>query len=1005
MRPVQFIAGALLTITGLAPLSAQTGTVRGHVTSSDGATPIAGVTVSVTGHRTLTLSDGSYVLTGVAAGSDSVRARIIGYAPQAKAFTLADGETATVDLSLTPQAVALSAVVVQGYGVQKAGDLANSSKQIGDSDFNPGVTVSPQDLIQGKVSGVQVVENNQPGAGFSIRIRGQASVNAGSEPLYVVDGVPLGASGAGIGVSSGTSGGDNSTNPLNYLNPDDIESITILKDAAASAIYGSNASNGVVLITTKSGSGRPSVEYGGSFSTSSIIKTTPMLDAAQYRTAVTQHDAGALPSLASSTTDWMGLISRTGSGQAHNVSLNGAGATNNYRLSLGYTNQDGVLQASSTQRVSLGLNYTQRAYDDHLNIKANVAGSRTYDNFMPGGVLYNAAQMGPTQPVFDPTSVTGYYNWTTGNRLTQADNPLEVLNTSVDHATTYRSVGNVQARYDFSKISALQGLTGTVNLGYDVTAIDHVSFAANNTHLELKGDSGSFFEEQPSQANTLLETYLDYQPPVSPGPGSFDFTGGYSYSNSNARYPTMFENALSTNLFTDNAIPTSTRPIILNLDVEQAKLISFFGRVGYNIEDKYLFSASLRRDGSSRFGPGNQWGNFPALSAGWRISQEPFFSGIGGNAVTDLKLRASWGKTGNQAFGNYLFVPTYQACQSTAQAQFGSSFVCDYRPNAVDPNLKWESTGTFDLGADYVLFGSKFTGSFDFYNKHTDDLLFDVTIDPASNTSNHELTNIGSMKNVGFDFDLTARLLDAAPGSNGLSWTASFNMNHNTNELLTINPHAVGTTTVLTGNIAGGVGSTVQVLEPGQPINSFYVCRQVYNAGKPVDGHYLNLAGADTAGCARGTNTVAEHDPAPHWIFGLTNTMTFRHFDLSFSLRAWLGNYVYNNVASSLGNYNQLTAGSQPYNLSTSVLASGFQGQQLLSDYYVENGSFLRLDNVSVGYTFPWGGRQMRLYAIVQNVFTITGYSGIDPTAGLSGIDNNIYPRARTFTGGLDVKF
>ena len=1008
MRPAQFIAGALLTITGLAPLAAQTGTIRGRINVNDASqAPIAGATISVGTHRTLSGSDGRYTLTGITAGSDSVRARIIGYAPQAKAYTLAGGDTATVDFSLTPQAVSLAEVVVQGYGVQKAGDLTNSSKQVTATQFNPGTQISPAQLVQGKVAGVQVIENNQPGAGFSVRIRGQASVNAGSEPLYVVDGVPLGSSGAGITVSSSTSGGNNSTDPLAFLNPADIESITILKDAAAAAIYGSNASNGVVLITTKSGSGRPTIEYGGSFSSSSVTKITPMLNAAQFRTALQQYDTAALSRLGNGSTDWFGLISRTGTGQQHNIAMSGAGATNNYRVSLGYLDQNGILQNSSTQRLALGLNYDQRAYNDHLDFKANLAGSRTYDNFTPGGVLYNAAQMGPTQPVFDGTSPTGYYNWTGGSALTAPDNPVEVLNGALDHATTLRSVGNVNARFDFSQWPALQGLTGTVNLGYDVTGIDHVSFFSNNIHQQTKnGNSGNYFEEQPSQANTVLETYLDYQPPASPGPGSFDFTGGYSYGQSNARYPSLSVNKITTNLFTDNAIPPDTGTLITTLNVQQSKLISFFGRVGYNINDKYLFSASLRRDGSSKFGPGNQWGNFPAVSAGWRISQEPFFAGIGGDAVTDLKVRASWGKTGNQAFDNYLFVPTYQQCTSNAEAQFGNSFVCPFRPSAVDPNLKWESTGTWDVGADYALFGSRFTGSLDWYNKHTDDLLFTVPVAAGSNLSNYVLTNIGSMKNTGFDFDLTARLLDAAPGSNGLSWTASFNMNHNTNELLTINPNApVASSQILTGGIAGGVGSTIQVLQPGSPIYSFYTCQQVYAGGKPVEGTYVGIAGRDTTICQRGLNARASHDPAPHWIFGLSNTMTYHHFDLSFSLRAWLGNYVYNNVASNLGNYNQLTAGSAPYNLSTSVLTSGFKTQQLLSDFYVEDGSFLRLDNISIGYSFPWGGRQLRAYAVVQNVFTITGYSGIDPTAGVNGIDNNIYPRARTITGGLDVKF
>jgi len=1003
MRLGRFIAAALLLSVGGVRLSAQAvGTIRGHVVSNDAShAPIAGATVSAGTHRAITLADGSYLLTGVPAGSDSVRARIIGYAPQTLPYTLQGNDTAQVDFALQAQAITLAEVVAIGYGTQKAGDVTTSAKQIGDSSFNPGAIVSPQSLIEDKVSGVQVVDNNQPGGGLSIRVRGTASVNASSEPLYVVDGVPIGNGG---GISACPAGcGD----PLNFLNPNDIESITILKDAAAAAIYGTNASNGVVLITTKSGQGRAKVEYGGSFSSQSVTRNAAMLNAAQFRAAVTQYAPGAVSQLGNANTDWFSLVERTGMGQTHNASLSGSGPTNNYRLSVGYLDQDGIVQGSSTQQIHLGVNYNQRLYSDRLDLKTSVQGSRSYDTFVPGGVLSNAAQMGPTQPVFDATNLaTGYYNWP-GNSLTSADNPLEILNNAVDHATTYRSVGNLQAKYDFSNWEALRGLTATVSLGYDVTYADHTSFYANDIHQQTKnGSDGSFYTAQSQQANTLLETYLEYQPATNLGPGALDFTGGYSYSQSHARYPYISATQITTNAFGDAAIPQAGT-LITGLDVEDSKLISFFGRVGYNVNDKYLASASVRHDGSSRFGPGNQWGTFPAVSVGWRISQEPFMQSVG--FISDLKLRGSWGKTGNQAFSNYLFVSTYGACNATAEYPIGGAFVCAFRPSAVDPNLKWESTGTWDVGADYSIFGQRFTGSIDWYTKHTDDLLFTVPVAAGSNLSNYVLTNIGSMKNTGFDFDITAHLLDAPPNG-GLSWNTSLNISHNTNELLTINPNIPGGSAnyILdpSSGIAGGVGSTVEVLQPGQPIHSFFVCQQVYQSnGKPQEGVYLKPGGGDTATCARGYNTAAEHDPAPHWIFGFTSNMTFHRFDFSFTLRAWLGNYVYNNVASNVGDYRELTDGSSPYNLSTSVLKSGFQTQQLLSDYYVENGSFLRMDNISVGYTFPWQGERLRLYALVQNAFTITGYSGVDPTAGLNGIDNNIYPRARTFTGGLDVQF
>ena len=998
MKPVRFIAGALLTITGLAPLSAQTGTVRGHVTSSDGG-PIAGATITVTGHRTLSSSDGSYVINGVAAGSDSVRARIIGYAPQAKAVTLQGGDTATVDFALTAQAVALAEVVVQGYGTQAAGDLTTATKQINDSQFNPGAVVSPQNLIENKVAGVQVIDNNDPGGGLSIRIRGASSVNASAEPLYVVDGVPLGT-GSGGGLSGGR-------DPLNFLNPDDIASITILKDAAATAIYGANASNGVVLITTKTGTapGTTQVQYGGSFSSSSITRVPSMLNAAQFKAAVNTYYPAKAGLLGNANTDWFPLISQTGTGMQQNVSLAGAGANNGYRLSFGYLKQNGVIQASSTERISLGLNYDQRLFNNFIDMQASLKGSRALDNYTPGGVLSNAAQMGPTQPVFDPTTPTGYANWVPLT-LNSADNPVEILTTSLDHASTYRSIGNLKTHVDFSRWPALQGLTGTVNLAYDVTQVDHVSFFPNNIHAQTRnGNDGSYFRTQPYQLNELLEMYLDYQPPVSLGPGALDFTGGYSYSQSHADFPSVSANQLFTNLLADNGLPQTANPPVQADFIDDAKLISFFGRAGYNINDRYLASVSLRHDGSSRFAASHQWGDFPAVSLGWRISQEPFLSSV--TAISDLKLRGSWGKTGNQSIGNYLGSSSFQPCDSKGEVQFGNDalgkpiFMCPFRPSAVDPNIQWESTTTWDFGADYSLLGSFLSGSVDYYSKHTDNLIFTVPVAAGSNLSNFVTTNIGTMSNKGFELDLTARLMDRP----GLSWTVSANAAHNVNEILSVNPNVTAATQVLTGGIAGGVGSTIQVLEPGQPINSFFVCQQAYSSGKPVEGKYVPQVTGDTSTtCSLGHNTRAFHDPAPHWIFGLTNTMTYRHFDFSFTLRAWLGNYVYNNVGSNLGNYIQLSYGA-PFNLQSSVLQTGFKTQQLLSDFYVEDGSFLRMDNIAVGYSFPFQGRQIRAYMVVQNAFTITGYSGVDPTSGLNGIDNNIYPRSRMFTGGLDVKF
>ena len=1002
MRRASFIIGAFLAALSTTPLLAQApaGTIRGRVTD-EGQQPLSGVAVAIGSHAALTQADGRYVIRGVPAGTDSVHTRMIGYASMTRPVTVAGGDTVVADFVLSARALRLSEIVVVGYGQQRAGNLTSAETQLSSEDFNRGTLTSPQQLIEDKVAGVQVVDNNEPGGGLAVRIRGQASVNAGSEPLYVVDGVPLGT-GSGGGLSDAGSDPFKNRDPLNFLNPDDIASVSILKDAAAAAIYGANASNGVVLITTKSGQGRPRVEYTASASAASVTRVPSMLNAAQFAAAVRQYYPQSDTLLGTANTNWFDMVDRTGLGQQHDLSVSGAGTTNNYRLSLGYSDQDGILKGTKAQRISLGANYDQRLYNDRLELRANLKGTRTNEQYTPSGVLYNAAQMGPTQPAFNPLSATGYYNWP-GNLLTSADNPLEVLNTSTDHSTNYRSVGNVQAKYDFSSFQPLQGLTGTVNLGYDVTNVNRVTFYPNNIHLETKnGSNGSFYRSTPSQTNTLLEAYLNYAPPANLGPGNLDLTGGYSYSQSSSHFGGVSAGQLASNSFADNGIPpvdSGAPPPVAWDSVEESKLISFFGRAGYNINDRYLASVSIRRDGSSRFGPGNQWGNFPAASIGWRISREPFMSNI--TALSDLKLRASWGKTGNQAFGDYLQYSSFLACNPLAEVQIGSQFVCPFRPNAVDPNIRWEATTTSDVGLDFGFLNQRFSGSIDWYLKHTDNLIFNVPAAAGANFSNYVTTNIGSMHNFGLELALNARIVEPTPG--GFSWTVDFNAAHNTNRLLSINPNAVGGTKVLVGGVAGGVGTTIQVLEPGQPINSFFVCQQVYNAGKPVENNYYDSTGAVVTGCPTGARR-AFHDPAPHWMLGFTSTMAYHRFDLRFTLRAWLGQYVYNNIASNLGDYQELTRGA-PYNLSTSVLQTGFLTPQYFSDFYVESGSFLRLDNVTVDYTFPWGAQQVRLFASGQSLFTITGYSGVDPTAGLNGLDNNIYPRSRIFTTGLNVQF
>ncbi len=1008
MKRRKLVLSALLAVFWSVPLSAQqaTGTIRGRVTDSASQVPLVQATVNAGSHAAITQADGRYEMRGVPAGSYTVRVRLLGYSPVTKPVTVEAGQTVTADLAMTAEAVNLSEIVVVGYGQQKLGDLPSAVDQINSEDFNPGTIVQPAALIQDKVAGVQVInDDNAPGGGISIRIRGSTSANASNDPLYVVDGMPV-STGAGGGLSAGR-------DPLNFLNPNDIASITVLKDASAAAIYGTNSANGVVLITTKSGSssGRvgSSLDYTTTASASSVVRTPSVLSATQFRAAVAHDDSLILAGnptytpragmLGSANTDWFNTLDRTGYGTEQNLAYTNSAEARYYRLSFGYLKSDGIIRNSSTERLSLGLNYDQRLLDDRLDVKLNLKGARTNDVFQSGGALGDAVGMAPTQPIYNSTAQTGYWNWVTTGA--SASNPLEELNLSTDDGTTWRSIGNLEADY---QLPWIQGLRANMNVGYDVTQANRETFLPNDLGLQLRQGHGYLSMSNDNQVNSVFEAYLNYSNPLDFMPGNVDLTGGYSYGQSHSVYPFFQESGLSSNLLGIYGVPTATT-VQNSENVVDSKLISFFGRLNYNLNDRYLLSVSLRRDGSSRFGPGNQWGTFPAVSAAWRLSQESFFKSI--PSLSDLKLRASWAKTGNQAFADYQQYPTITYSNAQAQYEFGNTLVTTIRPAAVDPNIKWEETSSYDVGLDYGFLGQRISGSIDWYTKKTSDLIFTVPVAAFTNFSNYLTTNIGASRNNGLELSLDAEILRAR--GNGLGWTADFTASHNTNTLLSINPSR-SVPLIQVGGVSGGVGTTIQVLEPGVAMNSFYVCQQYFDptTHKPVEGQFLSLPDSMgkqsvVSGCdSRGLR--AYHNPEPTWIFGHTSSFRYGSFDFGFTVRAYVGNYVYNNVASSNGAYQNVSNGGSPSNMSTSVLRTGFVVPQFLSDYYVENGSFLRMDNITLGYTFHVQGQAWRAFVTVQNAFTITGYSGVDPTAGLNGIDNNIYPASRTVTGGLSVR-
>ena len=985
----------LATVLAAHVALAQTGRITGTVTSAEGARPVPGAQVVAAGTTAgaVTRDDGTYSIT-VQPGTYTVRAIRLGFAPDSvTGVVVAAGGSATANFSLQATATTLGNVVIVGYGTQERRDNTGAVATVDSSQFNTGRIVSAEQLITAKVPGVQVVENNEPGGGINIRIRGGTSVTSSNEPLFVLDGVPLPVGG----------GVNNGRNALNFLNPNDIETVTVLKDASATAIYGSRGANGVVMITTKSGAAGMQVTYSASVSSSLVAREADLLDATQYRAAVQQYAPENVSKLGTANTDWRDEIQRSAFGQDHLVAFAGGRDDLHYRMSLGYLDQSGVLEASKASRTSIALSYGDVVLDQKLDVRANLKGSRTNDRFTPTGVLGAATAFAPTQPIL--TSSGEYFQW---SDPLGANNPVSDLALLTDKGVTDRSVGNVEAKYTLPKID---GLSATARLGYDYAKSERTSFSPSTAQGQLENSTGgTFSQNNPSQLNTLLELFGNYNRRFESLNSTADFTGGYTYEDFDYDSTRALATGLSTDLLGENGIPGAETQQTF-FDTQESRLVSFFGRVNWSLKDRYLFTASVRRDGSSKFGPGNQWGVFPSAAFAWRVIDESFMQDVG--FLSDLKLRLSWGVNGNQAFNNYLAYSTYTVSTALARAQFGDEFISTMRPSAVDPNIKWEETTSTNVGIDLGFLNGRMSASLDYYDKKTEDLIFNVPVAAGTNLSNFVTTNIGGMKNRGFELALNGRVIDA---DNSFTWDAGLNAALNDNELTRIDAASTGGAQILVGAIDGGVGSNIEVLKPGYPVNSFLVYQHKRGTdGKPIyqdTNNDKNIDDKDLYVDLNGDGNINQDDrrpyksPAPDWIFGISSQFAFQNFDASFNARAYLGNYVYNNVASNYGHYSA-TRGAAPGNLDASVLNTGFVNPQYFSDVYVEDASFYRLDAITIGYRLPdmRGLKQLRVYGTLQNVFTLTDYSGIDPTAGVNGIDRNIYPQSRTFTAGFTVGF
>jgi TonB-linked SusC/RagA family outer membrane protein len=1011
----QLLLALVAGLLGVAGLSAQnTGTVTGRVVEGASQEPLAGVTVSVSSgaadvvaRQAVTNAEGRFTISGVPAGPQTVRATRIGYGTVTRQVTVTAGQTTTVDIPVSAQTLLLEEVVAVGYGTRSSRDVAGSVDAVNPEEFNTGRIVSPEQLIQGKVAGVQVVTSGEPGGGTNLRIRGGASADvaggASNEPLIVVDGIPLPVSG---GLSAGR-------NPLNFINPEDIASVTVLKDAASTAIYGSRGANGVIMIETKNGAAAgPSVTYTTSFSTSSPVGEANMLTAEQLRAAVAKYEPTQVGQLGSASTDWRSAVLRDAGGQEHQLALNGSGTNMNYRLSLNYLDQEGVLRGSEMERVSAALSYNHQLFDDRLGIRATLRGSRTDDRFTPGSVLGTALAFDPTQPIY---TADGRYFEFSANPA--PNNPIAELDLVREEGTTYRAVSNLEARYELPWVD---GLSATLRTGYDVGASERRGFWPSILRAQLENlapctraegtppcRTGTVNRSNPRETAGIIDAFGNYTGRVGALNSDIDATAGYSYERRNGEYPFLqgrglAVNALGTNGLADAQVITST------LGSRESRLASFFGRVNMTMADKYLLTLSVRRDGSSRFGPANQWGTFPAVALGWRLSEEPFMQGFGW--LNDLKLRGSWGVNGNQEFGDYRWTPAYDISDAFARAQFGNEFVTTFRPGAVDPDIKWEETTSWNVGLDYAIFGNRLSGAVDYYVKDTDDLLFEVVVPAGSYVSNRIVTNVGSIRNRGLELSLNAAVLQGGSRLGGLTWNANFNAATNTNRLLKIDALNLSGARIFTGSILGAVGNNIQVLQTGSPIRSFLVYRHKRDAsGNPIVSTNKMEMYEDVNNDKQidELDRVPFHSPAPQWTLGHSSQFGWRNLDLGFTIRAQLGSYVYNNLASFRGNYAELLTNAGITNLHASVLETGFTEPEYFSDIYVEDASFVRMDNLTLGYTVDRfrGLQGVRLFGTVQNVFTITDYSGLDPEAGIGGIDATIYPRSRTFTAGVSLGF
>ena len=1022
LRALTLASGLLLTVSSFA----QSNAIKGHVKDASGE-PVMGATITVNGKAVgITDMDGNFSVD--AAPGTNLTFTYLGMTPQTV--------KASKEMSITLQddSKSLNEVVVIGYGVAKKSDLTGSVTAIKPDSKNKGVVVNAQDMLTGKVAGVNITSNDgTPGGGAKIRVRGGSSLNASNDPLIVIDGLAMDNDGV-KGLS----------NLLSVVNPQDIESFSVLKDASATAIYGSRGSNGVIIITTKKGrkGQKPTVSYSGSVTISEKKNTIDVLNADEFRATVEKlygKDSEAYSALGTANTNWQDLIYRTAISHDHNITVSGAAKSLPYRVSVGYTDQQGIVKTSDFKRATASLNLNPSFFKDHLTLNLNAKGMYARTLYTDGSVVSSAVRMDPTQDPYNFTSeyhknqlrdkdgnslldqtlknYGGYFQWSkkaeygdntwpfTFDSTTQMPNPLSLLDQGSQIAHSRSFIGSADIDY---KVHGFEDLRLHATLGADISkGRQSQSFATSCTNALYYGSYGG---EEILKRNLSLSAYAQYYKDFNKI-HHFDIMAGYEWQHfwrsKNNDYVGYYPETNN-----DASLKGTERPHTPYSEKSESYLVSFFGRANYTLLDRYFLTATVRDDGSSRFK--EHWAWFPSFAFAWKANEEAFLKNA--DWLSDLKLRLGYGKTGQQAgsIGDYEWIPSYAISTGTNGFYPVTGTGELYRPNNYRPDLKWETTTTYNVGLDWGIMDQRLSGSVDWYYRKTTDLLNYAPLPSMAGYKNQAWQNIGSLKNTGVEAAITWRAIQ----TKDWFWTMTYNFTYNKNEITDLNGVSENGAPVVNTNIkvGDGSGAYLQANQVGYAMNSYYVYQQVYDKnGKPIENCVVDRNGD---GKINESDKYLYKSPAAPVTMGFSSRLEYKNWDFGFSLRASLGNYVYNNVEQGMSNMNtgEWFSNSLKYfsNRLKSTVERNWQTYEItskLSDYYVKNASFLKCDNITLGYSFNnlfkssgWHGLSGRAYATASNVFTITNYDGLDPEVG-DGYDNNLYPRPFSVVVGLSLNF